>query len=67
MIPNDFTVDPADWSNDDDRDACRAVREQVFIVEQQVREEDEWDEFDERSRHVLARDAQGNPIGTGRG
>ena len=66
MIPNDFTVTIADWSNEADRDACKAVREQVFIVEQQVPREDEWDGFDERSRHVLARDAQGNPIGTGR-
>lgn len=66
MIPNDFTVAIADWANEDDRDACRAVREQVFIVEQKVREEDEWDEFDERSRHVLASDAAGNAIGTGR-
>jgi len=66
MIPNDFTVAIADWANEEDRDACRHVREQVYIVEQKVREEDEWDEFDERSRHVLARDAQGNAIGTGR-
>jgi predicted GNAT family N-acyltransferase len=66
MIPNDFTVSTADWANEDDRHACRMVREQVYIVEQKVREEDEWDEFDERSRHVLARDAQGNAIGTGR-
>ncbi len=66
MIPNDFTVTIADWSNEDDRNACKAVREQVFIVEQQVPPEDEWDEFDERSRHVLARDAHDNPIGTGR-
>jgi predicted GNAT family N-acyltransferase len=66
MIPNDFTVTIADWSNDEDREACKAVREQVFIVEQQVAREDEWDEFDERSRHVLARDAQGDPVGTGR-
>jgi predicted GNAT family N-acyltransferase len=66
MIPNDFTVTIVDWSNDADREACKAVREQVFIVEQQVAREDEWDEFDEKSRHVLARDAQGQPIGTGR-
>src|SRR6188768_3015341 len=66
MIPNDFTVATADWANEDDRNACRAVREQVYILEQKVREEDEWDAFDEPSRHVLARDAQGNPIGTGR-
>ncbi|HSE13526.1 MAG TPA: GNAT family N-acetyltransferase [Rudaea sp.] len=66
MIPNDFTVAIAEWANEDDRNACKDVREKVYIAEQKVREEDEWDEFDERSRHVLARDAQGNPIGTGR-
>ena len=26
MIPNDFTVTPADWSNETDREACKAVR-----------------------------------------
>jgi predicted GNAT family N-acyltransferase len=66
MIPNDFTVTIADWSNDADREACKAVREQVFMFEQHVSREDEWDELDERSRHVLARDVQGQPIGTGR-
>ena len=66
MIPNDFTVATADWSNEEDQNACRTVREQVYILEQKVREEDEWDEFDEPSRHVVARDTQGNPIGTGR-
>lgn len=66
MIPTDFTVEIADWTNDADREACRAVREQVFIVEQHVPTEEEWDALDERSRHVLARDANGNPIATGR-
>jgi predicted GNAT family N-acyltransferase len=66
MIPNDFAIETADWSNDTDREACKAVREQVFMLEQGVSREDEWDEFDERSRHVLARDLLGNPIGTGR-
>lgn len=66
MIPTDFTVEIVDWSNESDRAACREVREQVFIVEQNVPREDEWDALDERSRHVLARDTQGNPIATGR-
>jgi predicted GNAT family N-acyltransferase len=66
MIPNDFTVSTADWANEKTATPVRTVREQVYIVEQKVREEDEWDEFDEPSRHVLARDGQGNPIGTGR-
>jgi predicted GNAT family N-acyltransferase len=66
MIPNDFTVSTADWANADDRAACRAVREAVFVEEQQVPREDEWDALDEVSRHALARDANGRPIGTGR-
>jgi len=66
MIPNDFSVTVADWSNDADRAACLAVREQVFVIEQQVPREDDLDEFDERSRHVVARDLSGNAIGTGR-
>ncbi|MDR3388877.1 MAG: GNAT family N-acetyltransferase [Rudaea sp.] len=66
MIPNDFIVEIADWANDADRDACRAVREQVFIAEQQIPPDEEWDALDASSRHVLARDTQGNPVGTGR-
>ena len=66
MIPTDFSIEIADWANERDRDACSAVREQVFIVEQQVPRDDEWDTLDATSRHVLARDAAGNPIGTGR-
>jgi predicted GNAT family N-acyltransferase len=66
MIPDDFTIDAADWSNDDDRAACMRVRETVFQLEQNVPRDDEIDDFDPTARHVLARDAQGNPIGTGR-
>jgi predicted GNAT family N-acyltransferase len=65
-IPDDFTIAMADWSNDDDRSACEAVRDQVFVIEQQVAREDDRDDFDARSRHVLARDGEGHPIGTGR-
>ena len=65
-IPTGFTIEIADWTNPADRDACRAVRERVFIVEQQVPREDEEDEFDAGARHVLARDGEGRPIATGR-
>jgi predicted GNAT family N-acyltransferase len=64
MIPEDFRVEPADWATD--LEALRAVREQVFIVEQQVPIEEEWDALDARSRHVVARDTAERPIGTGR-
>lgn len=49
-----------------DLELLRAVREPVFVVEQQCPLDEEWDEFDPVSRHVLALDAQGLPIGTGR-
>ncbi|MBS0583313.1 MAG: GNAT family N-acetyltransferase [Proteobacteria bacterium] len=66
MPASDFFVAPIDWSHASDRDACRAVREAVFVVEQRVPIEEEWDELDAVSEHVLARDAAGAPIGTGR-
>ena len=43
-----------------------AIREEVFVVEQQVDREEEYDEFETISRHVLARDESGNPVGTAR-
>lgn len=46
--------------------ALRAIRTAVFIQEQQVPEELEWDEFDAVSVHVLALDAAGQPVGTAR-
>ncbi len=47
-------------------DALRAVREPVFVEEQQVPRELEWDALDPLCVHVLARDDAGRPIGTGR-
>ncbi len=58
-----FRIRLADWQAD--RAALRAIREQVFVREQSVPLEMEWDEFDIVSRHVLA-EASGRPIGTGR-
>ena len=45
---------------------ARAVRYAVFVVEQRVPVELEWDEMDAVSWHAVAYDAEGNPIGTGR-
>ena len=64
MIPSDFHVDPADYQAD--FKDLRHVRETVFVAEQQVPLEEEWDELDPRCHHVIARDLQGQPIGTGR-
>jgi predicted GNAT family N-acyltransferase len=60
----DFRVEPASWEAD--FEDLRHVREQVFVVEQQVPREDELDQFDPKARHVIARDADGQAIGTGR-
>jgi predicted GNAT family N-acyltransferase len=45
---------------------ARPVREAVFIVEQNVPRELEWDQWDERSIHALALDANGSVLGTAR-
>ena len=45
---------------------ARQVRESVFVEEQNVPREIELDEHDAVSRHVIARDADGGAIGTGR-
>ena len=45
---------------------AKPLREAVFVVEQGVPLAMEWDEFDAVSRHVVARDSQGEVIGTGR-
>ena len=44
----------------------RRVRYAVFVEEQRVPEELEWDELDEIAWHVLAVSGAGEPIGTGR-
>ena len=64
MSPADFTVGVADYRAD--FDALRAVREAVFIAEQGVPPALELDAADPLCVHVVARDASGAPIGTGR-
>ncbi|MEU2558009.1 GNAT family N-acetyltransferase [Streptomyces longispororuber] len=51
----------------EDRQACFAVRKEVFVAEQGVPEDLEYDAYDEGAVHVLAvRRADGAPVGTGR-
>jgi predicted GNAT family N-acyltransferase len=59
-----FSVSVADGGAD--REALRAVREAVFVREQGVPPELELDAQDPDCLHVLARDTEGRPIGTGR-
>jgi len=60
----DYRVESGDWTRLADR--SRPIRQQVFMREQGVPQELEWDESDPDSRHALAFDAGGNAIGTGR-
>jgi len=62
--PPPYSVREVDWIAD--RDALRAVRWKVFVEEQHVPEDEEWDDEDPVSRHVVAATAEGTPIGTGR-
>ena len=59
-----YSVRIADWHNLGG--ALRAVREAVFIREQGVPVELEWDEFDADCIHLIAVDAAENAIGTAR-
>ncbi|MFF9122022.1 GNAT family N-acetyltransferase [Streptomyces sp. NPDC014889] len=49
-----------------DREACFAVRKEVFVVEQGVPQDIEYDEYDAVAVHVLAVREDGVPLGTGR-
>lgn len=50
----------------DDLTTCLAIRRAVFIVEQNVPEDEEWDDLDGEALHLLAYDDGGQPIGTAR-
>lgn len=51
---------------DGDLSACFQVRKNVFVGEQQVPEEIEYDAYDAGAVHVLAVAADGSALGTGR-
>lgn len=63
-MSNPFTVSLTSWH--DGEPLLRSVREAVFIREQAIPEELEWDGLDETSRHALALSHQGDAIGCGR-
>jgi predicted GNAT family N-acyltransferase len=59
-----FTIKPASWSTE--AATLRAIRIKVFVDEQQVPLELEWDGEDERCDHALAYAPDGTKVGTGR-
>jgi len=64
MMSNPFTVSLINWH--DGEPLLRSVREAVFIGEQGVSAQLEWDGQDEMCRHALALSHQGDAIGCGR-
>jgi predicted GNAT family N-acyltransferase len=62
--PTGFTVRLGEWPRDEH--ALRAIRLAVFVIEQNVPEELEWDGIDAACVHAIAEDAHGAPIGCGR-
>ncbi|MBD9525533.1 GNAT family N-acetyltransferase [Paracoccus sp. PAR01] len=50
----------------DDLETCRAIRREVFVIEQLVPEAEEWDGKDGEAIHLIARDDQRAAIGTAR-
>ena len=59
-----FTISILAW--DKALPLARPVREKVFVEEQNVPRELEWDEWDERCDHAVACDSGGRAIGTAR-
>jgi predicted GNAT family N-acyltransferase len=60
----DYTVKLTRWDTDGDRLA--AIRLEVFVREQQVPEDLEWDGLDPQCVHAIAEDGRGAAIGTAR-
>ena len=57
-------VREVDW--DSHAPALSSLRQTVFVEEQGVPEDDEWDSADPDCRHFLAESGDGRPIGTAR-
>ncbi|WP_420575992.1 GNAT family N-acetyltransferase [Ekhidna sp.] len=59
-----FRVVPA--TSEELKKKAFTIREEVFVVEQQVAAAEEFDEFEEESHHFVALDENDNPIGSAR-
>ena len=58
---SDIVIRKTDWKSDNA--PLSAIRRRVFIEEQHVPEEMEWDEYDDTCVHFLAVDGAGNATG----
>ena len=59
-----FRIRRAIWG--EDRKTLQWIRQEVFILEQGVPRELEWDAADAQAIHLLAEDPVGHPLGTAR-
>lgn len=59
-----YHIKLTDWANDAER--LGDIRRTVFIEEQKVPENLEWDESDDDCTHILATDNNNKPVGTAR-
>jgi predicted GNAT family N-acyltransferase len=63
-VSGNYHVRLADWSRD--QPTLRQIRRAVFVDEQNVPEDLEWDGIDGDCRHVIAQNGAGQPIGCAR-
>jgi len=63
-MPSNFHLSQVSWHTHSAQ--LKAVREQVFITEQQVPINLEWDGLDDTAQHLLAFNAAGKAIGCAR-
>jgi len=63
-LKHNFTIKAASWQTH--VELLKAVREEVFIKEQHVPVDLEWDGLDAGARHLLALNAAGEAIGCAR-
>jgi len=59
-----YRIRMVNWRNEESN--LRSIRSAVFITEQKVPEEMEWDSMDQICTHILVQDFEGNGIGTAR-
>lgn len=59
-----YTLTFGSWT--EQRDDARSVRYDVFVIEQKIPVELEWDELDPLCMHVVAYDEAGQAVGTAR-
>jgi predicted GNAT family N-acyltransferase len=65
-VCNPITIIQVDWSDTPAQTDVCSIRTAVFMREQQVPEEFEWDGLDGTAIHLLANDTFGRAVGTAR-